>query len=77
MQAVALNPLLLTTCLGYRSHPSARFEQQAHGPDRVIVREIKDPFFADLIDAVSFAAKEEGYDLFLDNTRRNPEEALL
>lgn len=64
--------------LGYRPHPSARaLSGKRTNLIGVIVREIKDPFFADLIDAISFAAKEEGYDLVLGNARRDPEEALL
>jgi DNA-binding LacI/PurR family transcriptional regulator len=64
--------------LGYRPHPSARaLSGKRTNLIGVIVREIKDPFFADLIDAVSFAAREEGYDLVLGNARRDPEEALL
>jgi DNA-binding LacI/PurR family transcriptional regulator len=37
---------------------------------------VNDPFFAELIDVISFAAKEQGYDLVLGNAKRDPEEAL-
>jgi DNA-binding LacI/PurR family transcriptional regulator len=63
--------------LGYRPHPGAR----ALGGKRtyllgLIVREISDPWFAKLIDAISSVARGRGYDLVLGNAQRDPEEAL-
>ncbi len=40
------------------------------------MREINDPFFADLIEVVSNLVSERGYDLVLGNAKRDPEEAL-
>jgi DNA-binding LacI/PurR family transcriptional regulator len=63
--------------LGYRPHPGAR---ALSGKNTyllgLIVREVNDPFFADLIDIISDAATEEGYDLVLGNAKRDLEEAL-
>jgi LacI family transcriptional regulator len=63
--------------LGYRPHPGARSLSSKHTHLLgVIVREISDPFFAELIEAVSSAAKDAGYDLVLGNAKRDPERAL-
>ncbi len=63
--------------LGYRPHPGARaLSGKRTNLIGVIVRELCDPFFADLIDAVSLAAKEKGFDLVLGNARRDPAQAL-
>jgi DNA-binding LacI/PurR family transcriptional regulator len=63
--------------LGYRPHPGARaLSGKSTHLLGVIVREISDPFFADLIEVISGAAKERGYDLVLGNAKRDPEQAL-
>ena len=63
--------------LGYRPHPGARaLSGKSTGLLGVIVREINDPFFAELIEVISNVAKEEGYDLVLGNAKRDPENAL-
>jgi len=63
--------------LGYRPHPGARaLTGKGTGLIGLIVREINDPFFADLIEVVSNLANEKGYDLVLGNAKRDPEEAL-
>jgi len=46
--------------LGYRPHPGARaLSGKGTGLLGLIVREINDPFFADLIEAVSNIAKQD------------------
>jgi len=63
--------------LGYRPHPSARaLSGKRTNLIGVIAREIGDPFFAELIEVISSAAKERGYDLVLGNAKRDPEQAL-
>lgn len=63
--------------LGYRPHPGARaLSGKGTGLLGLIVREINDPFFAELIEVVSNMAKEEGYDLVLGSAKRDPENAL-
>lgn len=63
--------------LGYRPHPGARaLSGKSTNLLGIIVREVNDPFFAELIDVISFAAKEQGYDLVLGNAKRDPEQAL-
>ena len=63
--------------LGYRPHPSARaLSGKATNLLGVIVRELGDPWFAQLIETISGAAREHGYDLVLGNAKRDPEEAL-
>ena len=63
--------------LGYRPHRGAR---SLSGKNShllgVIVRETDDPWFADLIDAISHVALERGYDVVLGNARRSPDEAM-
>jgi DNA-binding LacI/PurR family transcriptional regulator len=63
--------------LCYRPHPGAR----SLGGKRthligLIVREISDPWFAQIIEAISRVACERGYDLVLGNAAREPQEAL-
>ena len=63
--------------LGYRPHPGARaLSGRGTGLIGIIMREINDPFFAELIDVISNVAKEKGYDLVLGNAKREPENAL-
>ena len=63
--------------LGYRPHPGARsLSGRGTGLIGLIMREVNDPFFAELIEVVSNVAKEEGYDLVLGNAKRDPESAL-
>jgi DNA-binding LacI/PurR family transcriptional regulator len=63
--------------LGYQPHPFAR-ALRGKGVNLlgVIVREIDDPFFAQLIEAIGNTAKEQGYDLVLGCAKSDPEEAL-
>jgi DNA-binding LacI/PurR family transcriptional regulator len=64
--------------LGYRPHPGAR---ALSGKNSyllgLIVREIADPWFAQMIEILSDLAKERGYGIVLGNARRDPQEALL
>lgn len=63
--------------LGYRPHPGARaLSGKGTGLLGLIMREVNDPFFAELIEVVSNVAKEEGYDLVLGNAKRDPQNAL-
>jgi len=63
--------------LGYRPHPGARaLSGKSTGLLGVIVRELDDPFFANLTEVVSNVAKEKGYDLVLGNAKRDPKNAL-
>jgi DNA-binding LacI/PurR family transcriptional regulator len=63
--------------LSYRPHPGAR---ALSGKNSyllgLIVREISDPWFACVVDAISGTAKEHGYDIVLGNARRDAREAL-
>jgi len=63
--------------LGYQPHPFAR-ALRGKGTNLlgVIVREIDDPFFAQLIEVIGNVAKEQGYDLVLGYAKSDPEEAL-
>lgn len=63
--------------LAYRPHPSAR-ALRGKGTNLLglIVREIDDPFFAQLIEVISNVAKENGYDLVLGYAKSDPQEAL-
>jgi DNA-binding LacI/PurR family transcriptional regulator len=64
--------------IGYRPHPGARsLSGNRTGLIGLIVREINDPFFAELIDVVSRVAKEQDYDLVLGNAKRDPGNALV
>lgn len=64
--------------LGYTPNPLARAlrGRQTHLLG-LIVREIADPFFAQLIAVISAAAKEKGYNLVLGHAQSSPAEALL
>ena len=63
--------------LGYRPHRGARALSGKNSHlIGVIVRETDDPWFGYLIDVISHAAKDRGYDLVLGNARRDPQEAL-
>jgi len=63
--------------LGYRPHPGARsLSGRGTGLIGLIMREINDPFFAELVDVISNVAKQKGYELVLGNAKRNPEHAL-
>jgi LacI family transcriptional regulator len=69
--------LRITEELGYRPHPGARsLSGRGTGLLGLITREINDPFFAELIEVVSNAAKEQGYELVLGNAKSDPENAL-
>ncbi len=63
--------------LNYQPHPFAR-ALRGKGTNLLglIVREIDDPFFAQLIEVIGNVAKEEGYDLVLGYAKSDPEEAL-
>jgi DNA-binding LacI/PurR family transcriptional regulator len=63
--------------LSYRPHPFAR-ALRGKGTNLLglIVREVDDPFFAQLIEVIGNVAKEEGYDLILGYAKSDPEEAL-
>jgi DNA-binding LacI/PurR family transcriptional regulator len=63
--------------LSYRPHPFARaLRGKSTNLLGLIVREIDDPFFAQLIEVIGNVAKEEGYDLMLGYAKSDPEEAL-
>jgi LacI family transcriptional regulator len=63
--------------IGYRPHPAARsLTGKRTGLIGLIVREIGDPFFAQLIDTIGRAAKEHDYDIVLGNAMRDPRNAL-
>jgi LacI family repressor for deo operon, udp, cdd, tsx, nupC, and nupG len=63
--------------LDYQPHPLA---QALRGKGThllgVIVREIDDPFFIELIETISNEATERGYDLVLGYARSDPQQAL-
>lgn len=63
--------------LAYRPHPSAR-ALRGKGTNLLglIVREIDDPFFSQLIEAIGNVAKENSYDLVLGYAKSDPQEAL-
>jgi DNA-binding LacI/PurR family transcriptional regulator len=63
--------------LGYRPHPGARALSGKHSHLLgLIVREIADPWFAQMIEIISDLVRERGYALVLGNARRDPREAL-
>lgn len=63
--------------LGYRPHPGARsLSGRGTGLIGLIMREINDPFFAELVEVISNVAKQKGYELVLGNAKRNPKDAL-
>ncbi len=65
------------TELSYRPHPLAR-ALRGKGTNLLglIVREVDDPFFAQLIEVIGNVANEQGYDLILGYAKSDPEEAL-
>lgn len=64
--------------LGYRPHPAAR-ALRGKGTHLLglILREIDDAFFAELVEVISDAARAQGYDLVLGYARSNAREALV
>ena len=63
--------------LGYRPNPSARaLSGKSTALLGLIVREIGDPWFAQMIETISDVARDRGYDIVLGNAKRDPEEAL-
>jgi DNA-binding LacI/PurR family transcriptional regulator len=63
--------------LAYRPHPGAQsLRGQSTRLLGLIVREIEDPFFAQLTEAIGNVAREKGYDLVLGYAKSDPEEAL-
>jgi DNA-binding LacI/PurR family transcriptional regulator len=63
--------------LSYRPHPGARaLRGRSSHLLGLIVREIDDPFFAQLIEVIGTVAKEKEYDLVLGYAKSDPEEAL-
>lgn len=63
--------------LRYHPHPLARgLRGKGTNLLGLIVREIDDPFFAQLIEVIGNVAKEEGYDLVLGYANSDPEQAL-
>ena len=64
--------------MSYRPNPSARaLRGKRTNLLGLIVREIDDPFFAQLIEVVSSVAKQKGYDLILGYAKSDVEEALI
>jgi DNA-binding LacI/PurR family transcriptional regulator len=63
--------------LNYQPHPFAR-ALRGKGTNLLglIVREIDDPFFAQIIEVISDEAKAHGFDLVLAYAKSDPEEAL-
>jgi len=63
--------------LGYRPHPAAR-ALRGKGTHLLglILREIDDAFFAELVEVIRDAAKLQGYDLVLGYARSDAREAL-
>jgi DNA-binding LacI/PurR family transcriptional regulator len=69
--------LLAARELNYRPHPGARLlRSKATNMFGLIVREIEDPFFAQLIKALRSAAKERGFELVIGYAEADPTEAL-
>ena len=63
--------------LGYSPHPVARaLRGKVTNILGLIVRSIDDPFYSHLIEAISNACKERGYDLMLGGAEGDPERAL-
>lgn len=63
--------------LAYRPHPGARLlRSKATNMLGLIVREIEDPFFAQLVKALRSAAKERGFELVMGYAEADPSEAL-
>ncbi len=70
--------LAAAEALCYQPHPFAR-ALRGKGTNLLglIVREVDDPFFAQLIEVIGIVAKEQGYDLVLGYAKSDPEEALV
>jgi DNA-binding LacI/PurR family transcriptional regulator len=69
--------LAIASEIGYQPHPFARALRGA--PSMLlgaVVRDIRDPFFAPAIEALSIEAKERGYSVVLGHARDAPDEAL-
>lgn len=63
--------------LDYRPHPGARFLRgKSTGLIGLIVREVNDPFFAELIDVITGQAQRNGYGIILGYAKNDPAEAL-
>jgi len=63
--------------LGYTPNPLARgLRGSRTGLLGLIVREIDDPFFAQLIDVITMVTRERGYSIVLGHARSNSDEAL-
>jgi DNA-binding LacI/PurR family transcriptional regulator len=67
----------IATELGYRPHPGARALRGA--PTMLVgavVRDITDPFFAQVIEALTIECHERGYSVMLGHARAKADEAL-
>ena len=63
--------------LSYRPHPGARMlRSKATNLIGLIVREVEDPFFTQLIKVIRAAAKERGLEVVLGYAETEPSEAL-
>lgn len=63
--------------LGYTPNPIARaLRNNKSKLIGIIVREISDPFFAKLIEQMTYQAREKGYHIVLGHAGSNPAEAL-
>jgi DNA-binding LacI/PurR family transcriptional regulator len=63
--------------LGYRPHPGAQaMRGQSTHLLGLIVREVSDPWFAQIVELISDVAREKEYDLVLGSARSDPDEAL-
>lgn len=63
--------------LRYRPHPGAQaMRGQSTHLLGLIVREVSDPWFAQIVELISDVAREKGYDLVLGSARSDPDEAL-
>ncbi|MBW7883013.1 MAG: LacI family DNA-binding transcriptional regulator [Caldilineaceae bacterium] len=63
--------------LGYRPHPGARvLRGNSTGLIGIIVREVNDPFFAELIDVITGQAQRRDYGIILGYAKNDPAQAL-
>jgi DNA-binding LacI/PurR family transcriptional regulator len=63
--------------LSYRPHPGARaLRGKSTNMLGVIVREVNDPFFSQLIHSISVAAQQRGYEIVLGTANADPDIAL-
>ena len=63
--------------LGYSPHPIARaLRGQPIGLIGLVVREIADPFFAEMIEILSVRVREQGFTMVLGHVRSDPQEGL-